>query len=64
MVIQGKLNNAAGLEHEYVSTETCRVKIRVASDGTITVDLLSDADVEEHLLSVASASSGLPILGQ
>lgn len=61
MTLEKKLDNQSGQTYSYMTEQLARVKIDIASDGTISVSLVNDIQWDENFLQIASQSTGLPI---
>lgn len=61
MILEKKLDNQSGQAYSYMTEQLARVRIDIAPDGTITLNIVSDTNWDENFLQIASQSSGIPI---
>ena len=61
IILQKQLDNTTGQSFSYMAEQLARVQINIASDGTVTVQLVNSEQWDENFLQIASQSTGLPI---
>jgi len=61
IILQKQLDNTTGQSFSYMAEQLARVQINIATDGTVTVQLVNSEQWDENFLQIASQSTGLPI---
>ena len=61
ITLQKQLDNTTGQSFSYMAEQLARVQINIATDGTVTVQLVNSEQWDENFLQIASQSTGLPI---